>query len=67
MPHIRMRQQVLEQIAGGRIEPLQVVEEQGKRMLRPREHGKKAPEDELETSLRNRFNSINVRRPRICE
>ena len=36
VPHIRLRQQVFEQIERGRIEPLQIVEEQGQRMLRPR-------------------------------
>ena len=34
--HLRMRDQMLEQIEGRRIQPLQIVEEQRQRMLRPR-------------------------------
>ena len=52
VPHIRLGQQVLEQIERRRIEPLQIVEEQGQRMLRPGEHAEEAPEDQLEASLR---------------
>ena len=52
VPHIRMDQQVFEQIERGRIEPLQIVEEERQRMLRPGEHSQEAPEHQLEASLR---------------
>ncbi len=35
--HVRMGQDVLEQMERGHIDPLQVVEEERERMLRPRE------------------------------
>ena len=47
-----MDQQVFEQIERRGIEPLQIVEEQGQRMLGPSEHPQKPSEHELETSLR---------------
>ena len=50
--HIRLGQQVLEQIERRRVEPLQIVEEQRERMLRPREHAEEAPEHQLEAALR---------------
>ena len=50
--HIRLRQHMLEQIERCRIEPLQIVEEQRQRMLRPGKHAEKAPEHELEAALR---------------
>src|SRR5215471_21251287 len=46
-----MVQQVLEQIERRRVEPLQVVEEQRQRVLRPREHADKTPEYQLKTML----------------
>src|SRR5262249_296715 len=49
--HIRMVQQVLEQIERRRVKPLQVVEEQRQRVLRPREHTDKTPEHQLKTML----------------
>ena len=49
---IRLGQQVFEQIERGRIEPLQIVEEQRQWMLRPGEHREEAAEDQLEASLR---------------
>src|SRR6266851_9496655 len=52
MPRIRMDQQVFEQIKRGRVEPLQIVEEEGQRMLRPSEHREEAAEDQLKASLR---------------
>ena len=51
VPHIGLGQKILEQIESCRIEPLQIVEEQSKRMLRPREHPDKSPKDELESAL----------------
>src|SRR5215475_8988921 len=49
--HIRLVQQVLEQIERRCVEPLQVVEEQRQRVLRPREHTDKTPEYQLKTML----------------
>jgi hypothetical protein len=47
-------QQVFEQVEGGRIQPLQVVEEERKRMLRSCEYADEPPKDQLKTSLRFR-------------
>ena len=47
--HARWIQQILEEIERRRVEPLQVVEEERQRMLRPREHPDEPPEDELKT------------------
>src|SRR3984893_18302943 len=52
VPHIRTGQQILEQIEGGCVEPLQIVEEQGKRMFRPCEYADKSTEHQLEAALR---------------
>ena len=52
MLHIRLGHQVFEQIERGRVEPLQVVQEQGERMLRPGEHAKEPSEDQFEAALR---------------
>ncbi len=43
VPHVGLGQQILHQIERCRIEPLQVVEEQGERML-PREYTDESPE-----------------------
>ena len=45
-------QQVFEQVECGRIQPLQVVEEERQRMLGAREHADEPPKDQLKTSLR---------------
>ena len=50
--HIRLSQQVLEQIEGCCIEPLQIIQEEGERMLRPCKYADKSPEDQLEPALR---------------
>ena len=50
--HVRLGQQILEQVERCRVEPLQIVEEQGKRMFRPRKYADKSPEHELEAALR---------------
>ena len=42
------RQQALEKVEGGRVEPLQVVDEKRERMLRPREHPHEPLQDQLE-------------------
>ena len=51
MPYLRMRDQVLEEIDRRRIQPLQIVEEQRQRVLRPREHPEEAPENHLKAIL----------------
>src|SRR5260221_1312886 len=45
-------QQVFEQVKGGRIQPLQVVEEERKRMFGSREYADEPSKDQLKTSLR---------------
>src|SRR5271167_1650184 len=52
VPHLRVRDQVLEEVERRCIKPLQIVEEQRERMLLPREYAEKAPEDHLEAVLR---------------
>src|SRR6266481_9568217 len=49
---IRSGQEILQQVERRRVEPLQVVEEQSERVLRPGEYGDKPPEHQLETPLR---------------
>jgi hypothetical protein len=51
VPHIGLGEKILDQIERCRIQPLQIVEEQSQRMLRPREHADKSPKDELESAL----------------
>src|SRR5260370_22995459 len=51
VPHIGLGEKILDRIERGRIEPLQIVEEQSQRMLRPREHSDESPKDELESAL----------------
>src|SRR5262249_9379444 len=48
---LRARQKILQQIQGGRIQPLQVVEEQGQRMLASCEHADETTESEVEAAL----------------
>src|SRR6266404_5138123 len=50
--HIRPGQQILEQIERRGVKPLQIVEEQRKRMFRPCEDADESPEHQLETALR---------------
>ena len=45
-------QQALEQIESGGVQPLQIVKEEGERMLGPREYADEAPQDELKAPLR---------------
>src|SRR5215470_3309050 len=52
MPHVWLSQQIVEEIERCRVEPLQIIEEQGQRMLRPREHANQSPEDQLKATLR---------------
>ena len=51
MLHLRLGHQVFEEIERGRVEPLQVVQEQGERMLGPGEHAKEPSEDQFEAAL----------------
>src|SRR5262249_31102848 len=52
MPHSGLGQQMFEQIERGRVEPLQIIEEQSKGMLGASEHCQETPEDQEKTSLR---------------
>src|SRR5262245_59630588 len=52
VPRVRMVQQMFEQIECGRVEPLQIIEEKRKRMLRPGKHSQESTKNELEPSLR---------------
>src|SRR3984893_5056054 len=52
VPHLRVRDQVLEEVERRCIKPLQIVEEQRERVLLPREYAEKAPENHLEAVLR---------------
>src|SRR5258708_38729944 len=49
--HLGMRNQMLKEVERCCIQPLQIVEEQGERVLLPRKHPKEAPERHLETAL----------------
>ena len=51
-PHLRVGDQMLEEIERRCIQPLQIVEKQGQRVLLPREHAKEAPKYHLEAILR---------------
>src|SRR5580704_3245657 len=52
VPHLRVRDQMLDEVERGDIQPLQIIEEQRERMLPPGEHAKKAPEHQLKSVLR---------------
>ena len=49
--HVRLDRQITEQVQGRRVQPLQIVQEQRQRMLRPGEHAEQAAEHQLETAL----------------
>src|SRR3954462_2584735 len=55
-------QKIFEQIERCCIEPLQIVEEQRKRVLRPREYGDESPEYQLESALRIQWRKDRNRR-----
>ncbi len=57
-----MREQILHQIQGGGVEPLQIVKEKRKRML-AREHADEPAEDQLETARRILRRKLGNRRP----
>jgi hypothetical protein len=50
--HIRLGQQILQQIERRAIEPLQVVKQQGQWMLGPREDADESTEHQLTAALR---------------
>ena len=52
MPQLRPGQQILQQVERRRVEPLQIVEEEGKRMVRSGKDADESAEHELETTLR---------------
>src|SRR6267142_1863251 len=52
MSHLAIRDDGLEEVECRRIQPLQIVEKQGERVLLPREYAEEAPEDHLEPALR---------------
>ncbi len=60
MPHFRVRGQMLEEVERCCIQPLQIVKEQGERVLLAREHPEEAPENHLEAVLR-------VPRRQVCD
>ena len=49
--HLGIGHEMLDQIEGRRIQPLQIVEEQRQRMLRTGEHAEETPEHQLEAIL----------------
>ncbi len=51
MAHLRVRDEVLEEVERRCIKPLQIVKEQGERVLLAREHPEEAPEHHLEAAL----------------
>src|ERR1700746_390047 len=52
VPHLRVRDQVLEEVERRCIKPLQIVEEQRERVLLPCEYAEKPSENHLESVLR---------------
>src|SRR5258708_38875798 len=52
VPHLRVRDQVLEEVERRCIKPLQIVEEQRERVLLPCEYAEKPPENHLKAVLR---------------
>src|SRR6202020_1646145 len=51
VPHLRVRDQVLQQVERRRIQPLQIVKKQRERVLVPREYAEEAPKNHLEAVL----------------
>src|SRR5258708_2927934 len=52
VPHLRVRDQVLEEVERRCVKPLQIVEEQRERVLLPCEYAEKPPENHLKAVLR---------------
>ena len=67
VPHFRVREQMLDQVERRGVEPLQIVEEEGERMFRSREHFEEAPEHQLETALCVLWRKLRNRRLRADE
>ena len=59
---VRPGQQILEQIQRRRVEPLQIVEKQSERMLRPGKHADEALPDQLESPSRVLWRQLRHRR-----
>src|SRR5260221_3416823 len=62
VPHLRVRDQLLEEFDRRCIQPLQIVEEKGKRVLLPGEYAEEAPEYRLEAILRFERRQLRNRR-----
>ena len=62
VPHLRVRDQVLQQVERRRIQPLQIVKKQRKRVLLPREYAEEAPENRLEAVLSIAWRQVHDRR-----
>jgi hypothetical protein len=62
VPHVRIGDQMLEQFEGRSVQPLQIVEKQRERVLRPGEHAKESPEHELEAVVRILQQDVGNRR-----
>src|SRR6266550_497307 len=62
VPHVGPGQQILHQVERCRVEPLQIVEEEGQRMLRPSKYADKPTEHQLETPSRVLWREIRNRR-----
>ena len=52
VPHLRVRDQMLDEVERGGIQPLQIIEEQRERMLGRGERAKEAPKHQLKSVLR---------------
>src|ERR1700722_10631662 len=61
MLRVRLGQKVLDQIERCRVEPLQIIEEQGQRMF-PCEYADKSSEHQLEPALRILWRKLGDRR-----
>ena len=62
MPHLRVCDQVLDEIERRCVQPLQIIEEQRERMFLAREHAEEASENHLEAVLRVLWRQIGDRR-----
>ena len=62
MLHLRVRDQVLDEVERRGIQPLQIIKEQRERMFLAREHAEEAPENHLEAVLRILWRQIGDRR-----
>ena len=51
VPHLRVRDKMFDQVKGRGVQPLQIIEEQRERVLRPSKHAEEPPEHQLEPIL----------------